>query len=165
MVADKPIYRYIAAVQIKKKGMSVSCFASDMVIKMNLLVTLTAGTAPEMSGLGLMNILWLVLLLLAFYFILIRPQRKKEKKDAEMRKNIQIGDEIVSAGGIVGIVCKLEEKTLVIETGGDRSKIRLMRWAVSQNLDAEKEAAATSAAKAAEKKDKKKSAEPEIEKD
>ena len=87
-----------------------------------------------------------LILLGAFYFILIRPQRKKEKKDAEMRKNIQVGDEIVTAGGIVGIVCKLEEETLVIETGGDRSKLRIKRWAVSQNIDAEKESAAAAAA-------------------
>ena len=87
-----------------------------------------------------------LILLGAFYFILIRPQRKKEKKDAEMRKNVQVGDEIVTAGGIVGIVCKLEEETLVIETGGDRSKLRIKRWAVSQNIDAEKESAAAAAA-------------------
>ena len=95
---------------------------------------------------GWTSIIWLLILLGAFYFILIRPQRKKEKKDAEMRKNIQVGDEIVTAGGIVGIVCKLEEETLVIETGGDRSKLRIKRWAVSQNIDAEKESAAAAAA-------------------
>lgn len=95
---------------------------------------------------GWTSIIWLLILLGAFYFILIRPQRKKEKKDAEMRKNVQVGDEIVTAGGIVGIVCKLEEETLVIETGGDRSKLRIKRWAVSQNIDAEKESAAATAA-------------------
>ena len=95
---------------------------------------------------GWTSIIWLLILLGAFYFILIRPQRKKEKKDAEMRKNVQVGDEIVTAGGIVGIVCKLEEETLVIETGGDRSKLRIKRWAVSQNIDAEKESAAAAAA-------------------
>ena len=95
---------------------------------------------------GWTSIILPLILLGAFYFILIRPQRKKEKKDAEMRKNVQVGDEIVTAGGIVGIVCKLEEETLVIETGGDRSKLRIKRWAVSQNIDAEKESAAAAAA-------------------
>ena len=111
------------------------------------ITVLTSNTATASSAsLGWTSIIWLVLLLVAFYFILIRPQRKKEKKDAEMRKNIQIGDEIVTAGGIVGIVCKLEEETLVIETGSDKSKLRIRRWAVSQNLDAEKEASAAAAA-------------------
>lgn len=113
----------------------------------SFITVLTSNTATASSAsLGWTTIIWLVLLLVAFYFILIRPQRKKEKKDAEMRKNIQIGDEIVTAGGIVGIVCKLEEETLVIETGSDKSKLRIRRWAVSQNLDAEKEASAAAAA-------------------
>ncbi len=128
---------------------------------------MTGNTASSAASTGWMSIIWLVILIVAFYFILIRPQRKKEKKDAEMRKNIQIGDEIVTAGGIVGIVCKLEEDTLVIETGGDRSKLRIRRWAVSQNIDAEKEAsAAAAAAKEAKeaKKSKKDFEEAEIEK-
>ena len=113
----------------------------------SFITVLTSNTATASSAsLGWTSIIWLVFLLVAFYFILIRPQRKKEKKDAEMRKNIQIGDEIVTAGGIVGIVCKLEEETLVIETGSDKSKLRIRRWAVSQNLDAEKEASAAAAA-------------------
>ena len=113
----------------------------------SFITVLTSNTATASSAsLGWTSIIWLVLLLVAFYFILIRPQRKKEKKDAEMRKNIQIGDEIVTAGGIVGIVCKLEEETLVIETGSDKSKLRIRRWAVSQNLDAEKESSAAAAA-------------------
>lgn len=113
----------------------------------SFITVLTSNTATASSAsLGWTSIIWLVLLLVAFYFILIRPQRKKEKKDAEMRKNIQIGDEIVTAGGIVGIVCKLEEETLVIETGSDKSKLRIRRWAVAQNLDAEKEASAAAAA-------------------
>lgn len=104
------------------------------------------------------SLIFLVIMFLALYFIMIRPQQKKEKKDNEMRKNIQIGDEVVTAGGIVGIVTKLEDETLVIETGGDRSKLRIKRWAISQNLNAEKEAAAQTPAK------KKKKEEKEIEK-
>ncbi|MBQ8623481.1 MAG: preprotein translocase subunit YajC [Oscillospiraceae bacterium] len=88
-----------------------------------------------------------ILVIVAFWFILIRPQRKKEKQDAEMRKNVQIGDQIVSAGGIVGIIVKLEENTVVIETGNDRSKLRLRRWAISENLSIKEEAAAKAVSK------------------
>lgn len=76
----------------------------------------------------------LVLIIVVFYFLLIRPQRKKDKEDAAMRNNIQVGDEIVTAGGIIGIVFSVKDDTLVVETGGDRSKIRIKKWAVSQNL-------------------------------
>ena len=72
--------------------------------------------------------------LIVFYFVLIRPQKKKEKQDAQMRKNLQVGDEVVTAGGIVGIVFSVKEDTVVIETGGDRSKIRVKKWAIAQNL-------------------------------
>ena len=109
------------------------------------LLTATADGATGSLSSTLISFLPFVLILVAFYFILIRPQKKKEKKDAEMRKNVQIGDELVTIGGIVGIVCKLEEDTLVIETGSDKSKIRIKRWAISQNLDAEKEAKAPKA--------------------
>ena len=47
-----------------------------------------------------------------------------------MRNNIQVGDEIVTAGGIVGRVVSVREDTLVVETGGERSKVRIKRWAV-----------------------------------
>lgn len=109
------------------------------------LLTATADGATGSLSSTLISFLPFVLIIVAFYFILIRPQKKKEKKDAEMRNSVQIGDEIVTIGGIVGIVCKLEDNTLVVETGSDKSKIRIKRWAISQNLDAEKEAKAPKA--------------------
>lgn len=123
-----------------------------------LITLLTSDTSTTTTAsYGWSSIIWMVVILVAFYFILIRPQRKKDKQDAEMRKNLQLGDEVVTAGGIVGIICKIEEETIVIETGGDRSRLRVRRWAISQNLDAEKEAAAAKNAKAASSaKDKKK---------
>ena len=78
-----------------------------------------------------MTFLPLVLILAVFYFIIIRPQRKQEKQ--EMRDNLEIGDEVVTNGGIVGIVFQIKEDTVVIETGGDRSKIRVKKWAIAKN--------------------------------
>ncbi|MBR1749622.1 MAG: preprotein translocase subunit YajC [Ruminococcus sp.] len=76
----------------------------------------------------------LVLIFVFFYFFILRPQRKQEKKDKEMRESLEIGDEVVTNGGIVGIVFSVKEDTVVIETGGDRSKIRVKKWAIAQNL-------------------------------
>ena len=78
----------------------------------------------------------LVLVIIAFYFLLIRPQQKKDKEDKAMRENLDIGDEIVTAGGIIGRIVSIKDDTIVIETGSDRSKIRITKWAVSQNLTA-----------------------------
>lgn len=81
----------------------------------------------------LMQFAPLVLIFVVFYFLLIRPQRKKDKEAQNMRNNIQVGDEIVTAGGIVGRVVSVREDTLVVETGGERSKVRIKRWAVQSN--------------------------------
>lgn len=74
-----------------------------------------------------------VLLIVVFYFILIRPQRKRDKETQKMRNSIQVGDEIVTIGGVVGLVVSIKEDTVVIETGGDRSKMRIKRWAIQTN--------------------------------
>ncbi len=87
------------------------------------------GTTAQM----LMTFLPLVLILAVFYFIIIKPQRKQEKEDAKMRDNLEIGDEVVTNGGIVGIIFQIKEDTVVIETGGDRSKIRVKKWAIAKN--------------------------------
>ena len=81
----------------------------------------------------LASFLPLVLIIVFFYFFLIRPQRKRDKETQQMRNSIEVGDEIVSIGGIIGTVVSIREDMLVIETGGDRCKIRLARWAVQQN--------------------------------
>lgn len=98
---------------------------------------LTSGTAPAAESGGtlgmLISLLPMVAIFVVMYFIMIRPQRKKEKQTQDMRKNIQIGDEVTTVGGIVGIVVRRTEDTLVIETGGDRSKIRVKLWAIQSN--------------------------------
>lgn len=98
----------------------------------NLASGLLSAGADGANGLLviLVQMLPLLLVLVVMYFILIRPQRKKEKKVQEMRNNLQVGDEVTTAGGIIGRVVSLREDTLVIETGSDRSKIRIKRWAV-----------------------------------
>ena len=68
------------------------------------------------------------------YLIFIRPNRKKQKEEQKMRENLQIGDEILTIGGIYGRVISLKEDTMVIESKADRSKLTIARWALQQNL-------------------------------
>ena len=86
------------------------------------------------SGSGSMwsSIIMMALIILVVWFFIIRPQRKKDKETAKMRSELQIGDEIVTIGGIIGIIVSMKEDSLVIETGSDRSKIRVTRWAISE---------------------------------
>ncbi len=96
-----------------------------------------AGTGEVPAGgtfmVMLIQMLPLILIFVVFYFFLIRPQRKREKEIQKMRSNIEVGDEIVTSGGIIGRVVSIREDTVVIETGSDRSKIRIARWAIQQN--------------------------------
>lgn len=82
---------------------------------------------------SLFTLLPLVLIFVIMYFLLIRPQKKKEKEAQKMRNNLQLGDEVTTIGGIIGIVVSLKEDTVVIETAGERNKIRVKRWAIQSN--------------------------------
>ena len=73
-----------------------------------------------------------LLVLVVMYFLIISPQKKKDKQMQDMRSSVEIGDSITTIGGIVGIVVSIKEDTLVVETGTDRSKIRFKRWAISE---------------------------------
>ena len=101
----------------------------------SLLLTAAAegGQTTNTTLAMLLQLAPLLLIFVVFYFIMIRPQKKKEKQAQEMRNNVQIGDEITTIGGIVGIVVRKNEDSIVLETGGDRSKIRVKNWAIQSN--------------------------------
>ena len=73
-----------------------------------------------------------LLVLVVMYFLIIRPQKKKDKQMQDMRSNIEIGDTVTTIGGIVGIVTSMKEDTIVVETGTGSSKIRFKRYAVAE---------------------------------
>ena len=90
-------------------------------------------TDPAAAGGMLTSVLSLGLILVVFYFFIIRPQQKQTKEANKMRSSLEVGDDIITIGGIVGTIVSTKEDTLVIETGSDRSKIRVTRWAIQQN--------------------------------
>ena len=77
-------------------------------------------------------IIMLVGLLLVMYFVMIRPQKKQEKEQNNMRNNLAVGDEITTIGGIIGKIVSIKEETCVIETSHERTKIRILKSAVSR---------------------------------
>ena len=130
------------------------------------------GGVSQYSGIVLM-----VVLVAVMYFLMIRPQKKRQKEEQEMRSSLEIGDEIITIGGIVGKVVTIREEDIVIETGADRTKMKLQRWAVNTNItkteqhkkevEAAREAAKEKKAKKSETKeisDSAKAAEEKIEK-
>lgn len=92
-----------------------------------------SGTAAEGGGMNLVLMLLVyAVFFLILYLIFFRPQSKKKKKEAEMRKSAQVGDEITTIGGICGriVAVKDESESVIIETGSDKSKMRVKRWAI-----------------------------------
>lgn len=87
-------------------------------------------------------ILPLVILLLVMYFLLIRPQKKREKEVNAMRSGVQVGDEIITIGGICGKIVKTKDESLVIQVGADKVKFEIMRWAVSKVVEEGKKTSA-----------------------
>lgn len=104
---------------------------------------------PAASDYGslLAQFLPLVVLIVVFYFVLIRPQRKRDKQEREMRSSISVGDEISTIGGFIGRVVSIKDDTLVIESSSDRTKLKIYRWAIrgkeapaTETVEAPKEA-------------------------
>ena len=78
-----------------------------------------------------MTIAMLVLLILVFYFMVIRPENKRKKAAEELRNGLKKGDKITTIGGIVGTIVQVNDDTIVIETSDDRVRMELAKWAVS----------------------------------
>ena len=73
----------------------------------------------------------IVVMLVIFYFMLIRPENKKKKQLNEMRNSLKVGDEITTIGGILGTICAVKDESIVIETGADRVRMEFAKWAIS----------------------------------
>lgn len=99
---------------------------------MNFIVSLMETSTTSGTGGTLMMVLMLVVMFVAFYFFGIRPQKKQEKEQNTMRNNLAVGDEITTIGGIIGKIISIKEETCVIESAHDKTKIRILKTAVSR---------------------------------
>ena len=102
---------------------------------MNLLET-TAYAAPAGgvgSDPGLINILFLGGFVLIFYFLLIRPQNKRRKEHQALVTGLSKGDEVVTAGGVVGLITKVEDDFVKVQVG-DGVEMRIQKSAVGATL-------------------------------
>jgi preprotein translocase subunit YajC len=73
----------------------------------------------------------IVAMVAIIYFLMIRPESKRKKAAQEMRDSLAVGDEITTIGGITGTICAVKENTIVLETGADRVRVEMTKWAIS----------------------------------
>lgn len=132
----------------KMYKLMMSACAAAMTLSLSVMNAFAEGEAANTAGQPA-KVDWMQLFLpllffvIVIYFFMIRPQKKKEKETKAMQDGIQIGDEIVTIGGIVGMVVRKGDDNVVIETGGEKNKMRIKLWAISENTSAierEKEA-------------------------
>ena len=87
------------------------------------------------------SMIMIVAMLAMLYFFMIRPENKRKKEAQNMRDSLTVGDVITTIGGITGTICAVKENTIVIESGVDRVRIELTKWAVSSKTAQAEEAA------------------------
>ena len=94
----------------------------------------------------------MIVVIIGVFILMWRSNKKQEREQNDMRNNLEVGDEITTIGGIIGEIVRIKEETVTIETGKDRTKIRILRSAI-RSVDvhaAEKDGRAAAAKKAAE---------------
>lgn len=84
---------------------------------------------------ALFGILMWVGVFAAFYFMIIRPQKQKEKKLHTMREELQVGDKILTLGGIIATISKIADEEVVIELGPSRTKVPIKKWGIGQVVE------------------------------
>ncbi len=108
---------------------------------MSIAVLTSMPTAQEYQAI-IVNFLPIILLVFIFYFLLIRPQKKRDKAEKDMRNSIEIGDEISTIGGIVGKVVGIHDEMVTIESTSNRTKLKVYRWAIRAKETANHETSA-----------------------
>jgi preprotein translocase subunit YajC len=141
MVHWRPAYNaglpvLCAALCVKRRSI---CFLSSNILELPVFISSAfAQTAPAAAAGGdmqssLMSMLPLVLMFVVLYFVMIRPQMKKQKEHRAMIDALAKGDEVVTGGGLLGKVTKLSESTVSLEVANG-VEIQIQRGAVVQIL-------------------------------
>lgn len=102
---------------------------------------------PTTTSGNLMSFLPIILMIGVMYLLVIRPQKKRQAEEQNMRDSVMVGDEITTTGGIMGRIVTVKDDSIVLETGADRTKIKFHKSAIYTNntanerMEAEKKAA------------------------
>ncbi len=90
-------------------------------------------TATTTESGSLITLILPFLLMIGLFIYMFSSQRKRQKEEQKLRNNLRVGDEITTIGGICGRVLQVKDEEIVIETGADRNKMTIKKWAVQSN--------------------------------
>jgi preprotein translocase, YajC subunit len=109
-----------------------------MLLGSRALAEVVEGAEEVMEGSGMIAMLVQLVPMVAIvgllYFMMIRPQRKRDKKEKEMRNAVKVGDRITTIGGIYGTITDIKDETITIGVGVEKTKLVFARWAI-RNVD------------------------------
>ena len=106
-----------------------------MLFNNNLPLFLLNGEAEPGLGSLFGPLFMFVPLILVFYFLIIRPEGKRKKAAQKLRDELIVSDEVVTTGGIVGKVVQIKDDTVTIETSAERTRITMLRGAISSKTE------------------------------
>ena len=115
-----------------KKILSVVLAVCVMACLFSGCATTGAADASATGGMA-SSLVMIVMLFGVMYFLMIRPEKKRKKQAEEMRNNVEVGDKITTIGGMVGRVVHVTGDRITFETGEDRVRIEVTKWALSSN--------------------------------
>lgn len=98
--------------------------------KLHLLLAQAPAAAPSSTG-GLLQLAPMILLFGAMYFLLIAPQRKKQKAHEKMLTELKAGDEVVTAGGIYGTITSVRDDRFIVRIGDNNAKVEVGKGFIS----------------------------------
>lgn len=97
---------------------------------MNILLT---DTAPGAGSSAILMVVWIVMIVAMFYFMLIRPQKKEQKKMNELHNSMEVGDAVMTTSGFYGIIIDITDDTVIVEFGNNKNcRIPMQKNAISQ---------------------------------
>ena len=95
-----------------------------------MLIFAEAQATTANGGSSLLSLALPFVLMIGLFIWMFSSQRKRQKEEQKLRNSIRVGDEITTIGGICGRVLQVKDDCLVIETGADRSKMTIKKWAI-----------------------------------
>ncbi len=119
--------------KLSKKIIAAVSFALVICLMFAGCAAPAAGTdGASGTGATIQFVLSIVILFAVFYFFMIRPEKKRKKKVEDMRSSLGTGDKIVTIGGMMGTIVSMSSDSITFETGEDRVRIEVAKWAISR---------------------------------
>jgi len=117
---------------MKLLNLRKTIFMSLAIMAVTMIPVMAADAAPASSSSWVSMLVIYGAIIAAFYFLMIRPNKKKQKLELEKRDSVILGDDIITIGGVVGRIINIKDDELTIETSIDKTIVQFKKWAIKE---------------------------------